>query len=550
MIKKLLVIFLLSQISAQAANEFVPKQLTELWVRQLNGSIDTRQSLSPINLVGFGNKIYFSGSTAPSGYGSRYEPCITDLNGIESAGILKTIYSGNSAGSEPKYFTQVGSTIYFAAMDGTYGRELWKTNGTEAGTVMVKNIRPGPNSSSPYGLRSFKGKLIFVANDGVNGEELWISDGTDAGTYLLKDIRPGSGSSAISNMVEWNNILYFSAGDSVNNRELWRSDGTSAGTYMLKDINYLNSDPYGFTPYKGHLYFQAYQSGESGAQLWRTDGTANGTVRVKSIPSNSAYGIHSLTVANDLLFFVSPASSYQVWRSDGTANGTYGVMKGNNAHDLVAYKNALYFVGDDGLRGLQIWRTTGTEASTALVHEIYNAVGSSPPRPSRLRVLRGILLFAQTRDGYGREWWQTDGTQAGLKIVADLNPGPASSLADYNSPNPYANEDIITADTLVFSAVTAQSGGELWALTGGPPLPHEFRVLGLTVAPAANNTKNVSIRFTSQSGRKYRIEKSPTLRNGAWAAVTTVTATGLETTTNFQHTQAGPAGFWRVVQIE
>jgi ELWxxDGT repeat protein len=35
------------------------------------------------------------------------------------------------------------------------------------------------------------GKLFFTAGDGVHGRELWTSDGTEAGTVLVKDIKPG-----------------------------------------------------------------------------------------------------------------------------------------------------------------------------------------------------------------------------------------------------------------------------------------------------------------------------------------------------------------------
>jgi len=54
--------------------------------------------------------------------------------------------------------------------------------------VMVKDIYPGITSSSPNYLTEVNGELYFVANDGKNGAELWKSDGTAAGTVMLKDI--------------------------------------------------------------------------------------------------------------------------------------------------------------------------------------------------------------------------------------------------------------------------------------------------------------------------------------------------------------------------
>ncbi|MFP2913773.1 hypothetical protein ACLESD_54090, partial [Pyxidicoccus sp. 3LFB2] len=68
--------------------------------------------------------------------------------------------------------------------------ELWKSDGTEAGTVRVKDIVPGPSSSSPQGLVVMNGALYFNAWDATTGSELWRSDGTEAGTVRVKDIYP------------------------------------------------------------------------------------------------------------------------------------------------------------------------------------------------------------------------------------------------------------------------------------------------------------------------------------------------------------------------
>src|SRR5437868_4618465 len=85
-------------------------------------------------------------------------------------------------GSDPAKFTEVGSVVFFAANDGSSGVELWKSDGTDAGTVRVKDIRTGSSSSSPSNLMNVGGTLYFTANDGTSGVELWKTDGTDAGT--------------------------------------------------------------------------------------------------------------------------------------------------------------------------------------------------------------------------------------------------------------------------------------------------------------------------------------------------------------------------------
>src|SRR5260370_29626052 len=65
-----------------------------------------------------------------------------------STSLVQDIFPG-PFGSTPKALTNVNGTVFFAAADGTHGKELWKSDGTSAGTVLVKDIRPGSYSSLP-----------------------------------------------------------------------------------------------------------------------------------------------------------------------------------------------------------------------------------------------------------------------------------------------------------------------------------------------------------------------------------------------------------------
>ena len=87
----------------------------------------------------------------------------------------------------------MGDTLYFKGSGSSCGgRELWKTDGTSDGTVCVKDINPGSDSSDPLdALTVAGGTLFFRANDGTHGNELWKSDGTEDGTVLVKDISSG-----------------------------------------------------------------------------------------------------------------------------------------------------------------------------------------------------------------------------------------------------------------------------------------------------------------------------------------------------------------------
>ena len=203
----------------------------------------------------------------------------------------------------------------------TNGSELWKSDGTAVGTVLVKDIWIG-NSSNPNRLTDVNGTLFFRADNGTNGEELWKSDGTSAGTVLVKDINPGTSSSEPNYLININGTLFFRAYDGVNGYELWKSDGTSAGTVLVKDIwsGSNNSSPEYLTNVNGTLFFRA-SDGSNGVELWKSDGTSAGTVMVKDInpgSSGSLPGYRTLTNVNGTLFFAADdgTNGIELWKYD------------------------------------------------------------------------------------------------------------------------------------------------------------------------------------------------------------------------------------------
>ena len=138
---------------------------------------------------------------------------------------IRAVFGYPELSSEPEYLTVVDGAFFFAATaaDGT-ARELWKSDGTTAGTVMVKDINP-LTDSSPYNLSNVNGTLYFVADDGEHGPELWKSDGTEAGTVMVEDIHPWEGiGSYPSSVLDVNGTLFFTASDGQHGRELWKID--------------------------------------------------------------------------------------------------------------------------------------------------------------------------------------------------------------------------------------------------------------------------------------------------------------------------------------
>ena len=98
--------------------------------------------------------------------------------------------------SSPPFFTQSGNKIFFFRSTEALGGELWVTDGTVAGTELVKDIVPGSEGSNPiaFAPATFGGEpgVYFIANTPAEGTELWMSDGTEAGTQIVKDIYPGN----------------------------------------------------------------------------------------------------------------------------------------------------------------------------------------------------------------------------------------------------------------------------------------------------------------------------------------------------------------------
>jgi ELWxxDGT repeat protein len=210
--------------------------------------------------------------------------------------------------------------------------------------------------------------LFFTADDGTVGRELWRSDGTKAGTVLLKDINPTdeySGSSGIRFLTNVAGTAFFSAvtDGTDNTRELWKSDGTGDGTVQVKEINPNGgSAPFDLTSFMGTLFFQA-GDGSHGYELWKSDGTEDGTVLVKDIyPTGSSYPMRFTKVGSLLYFRANDGvNGAELWSTDGTGDGTELVgdinpTGGSEPHYLANVAGTLFFAADDGTNGIELWK--------------------------------------------------------------------------------------------------------------------------------------------------------------------------------------------------
>ena len=181
---------------------------------------------------------------------------------VGAAGSPKLVKNINPTGSSfPTSLTQVGSTLFFAANDGVHGTELWKSDGTAAGTKMVKDIRSGAKSSDPEYLVNVNGKVFFTANDGKHKNQLWKSDGTGRGTVRVSNIINSAYDSSyglempLAPVAIGPRLFFFNLTCCMGTSEVYVSDGTPTGTKRLTD-NYLSllTDSPSTAAFKGKFF--------------------------------------------------------------------------------------------------------------------------------------------------------------------------------------------------------------------------------------------------------------------------------------------------------
>jgi ELWxxDGT repeat protein len=329
----------------------------------------------------------------------------------------------------------VGSRVFFTFDDSIHGNNLWTSDGSAAGTVLV-DIAPGGGNSAPSDLTYVGGELYFAANDGTNGSELWKSDGTAAGTVMVADIDPGSGGSAPANITAIGGEVYFTATDGVNGEELWKSDGTTSGTALVRDINpgATGSFPSDLTKINGALFFSAYD-GVDGVELWKSDGTSSGTALFKDLTPGTVPSFPTnLTSIGARFYFTSlyGGSGPVLWESDGTPSGTVlmDLYKSSLIFEapanLTNVNGVLFFSANDGIHGDELWEVLSSNPTGVhLVDDI--DPGSASSSPSNLLDVNGELYFTADNGTSGVELWKSDGTVVGTAMVKDIDPGAASS---------------------------------------------------------------------------------------------------------------------------
>ncbi|HEX6813647.1 MAG TPA: hypothetical protein VF384_18655 [Planctomycetota bacterium] len=391
----------------------------------------------------------------------------------------------------------LGDVLFVVADTAPFGSELWRTDGTAAGTSLVQDLAPGP-AHGVNEVVTFQGQLWFTS-----GPALWRSDGTPVGSSLV--LQPDPAALWLFGVVAAPDHLLFST--SVNGvQRLWRSDGSTAGTVELDSVgnyqvlfNWLQVG--GLTFYNKLDFFQR--------ELWCTDGTPAGRVNLGladrafgvlgsrvlfSRPSGAAFEVWSTTgtAASNVLVaqvawpptssaaigdrLVWVASSGHVYATDGIAqNAALPVPR--VVHRPVRGSDAVYLVTEEPVEGRVVYRTDGTSAGTMRATRVGQGPGAGVFAFEALGA--GNRLFLAASDGSsGSEPWIGDGTSSGTQLLADLHPngnsnpqllGVAGTRAFWIADDGIVGRELWKVDLGAVGAANVQSIGAGCVGAGGVP---------------------------------------------------------------------------------
>jgi len=381
------------------------------------------------------------------------------LNPLESAPVFHRPFGYS------ELLTEMEGGLFFSNL----GRELWRSTGTRAETMRLADLGDGaeiismaggngrlwitlnrgsakelwswkddaamiasfPNGAlASDGLTVWDDRAFFVAKDPEAGFELWSSDGVI--TRRLADIQAGASSSFPRELTWSDGKLYFTADDGIAGRGLWASDGELA--WLVKTWP-DGGEPMALVPTDGALFFIRHEGGEV---LWRSDGSEAGTLPVKQVTTpETAHGRRGLMAAGDSLYFQGNdgQAGFELWKSDGTPDGT-GMLRDRegtndgliriNPGGVAAWGDGLAFCGSDGIAGEEPWLSDGTAAGTRMLMDVRPGAGDSTP--ARFSVAGGKLFFDANDGTHGRELWRSG--PSGTALIRDVNPGSGSAFVN------------------------------------------------------------------------------------------------------------------------
>lgn len=366
------------------------------------------------------------------------------------------ITDGTAAGTRPivrldDLPTTAGANLdgklYFGLTSSATGEELWRTDGTAAGTTVLDMV-PGTAGSKPSLLYALGGTLYFHAAGGPNGEGLYRTDGTVAGTSLI------SAGTVVGMVGLKERLLFVRRSADSSKREYWVTNGTAAGTTKLAE-----TDPSTILGSNGTELFFTGNRLSNGAELWSTDGTAAGTRLRSIIPLTGFARVTGGAVAAGTLFI--------------TTENNIDLFNGTTVTQLKAFvgtypgfelDGVYYFAGHNAEYGTELWRSDGTAAGTRIAFDLRPgpASGIDPYDNFMLRP-DGVLLRAS--DGNtGDEPWFSDGIREHTQLLANINP---ENVPKSGMPSALR----AAGGRLFFDANDETSLPKLWTATSSGAMP-------------------------------------------------------------------------------
>ena len=418
-------------------------------------------------------------------FDSQFRRQMWTTDGSVAGTVPVTNFSGSGL-VQYANIVEFNNELYFAADDGVNGSELYATDGTPAGTRLVRDINPGPDSGSNFGnlgpAAILGNMLYFAATNGADGMELWRTDGTTAGTQMVSDLAAGSEGSYPSQLVVCNGRLLFSAAPASYQFALWSTDGTSAGTGLVVD---LSCDSLTVVPgpvgqaNSDLLYFRAYDSAY-GTELWRSDGTAQGTSLAMDLypgPMSSwipvmVAGPATHVAGGDLYFITNDGThGYEPWVARGDSVSLLkDINPGRRSSwlslgSLTVAGDLVYLAADDGVHGLEPWQSDGTPEGTQLVADI-NSTGL--PDDYMGMALVDDTVFFSTRGPAGTELYRAPFNHR-PSSVALTGQQVAENRAAGTVVGTLSATDPDAGDTAVFSLVsgTGDTDNGLFVIQNG-----------------------------------------------------------------------------------
>lgn len=313
----------------------------------------------------------------------------------------------------------VGTTerhVYFYANDGIHGMELWRTDGTSAGTIMLGDIEPGPKGilyeGGNRGQVLKDGRLVLRITTAAFGSELWVTDGTVEGTRILRDWNVGAAGSNPDNLIAAGGKVFFT----LNGDSLWVTDGSEAGTTKVHTASF-----------QAAIFVREFQQKVvlwSGTDVLVFDGISGGAELVAQKDGFGTPMVNGASLACGGRFFWWDGSR-NLRYTNGTRAGS-GVLFVSTWNGALGCRNgALAFGGKDEAHGTELWWSDGVVPDARLLKDINP--GTSSSSPSQFAELGNRLLFAAGTAANGEELWITDGTADGTVLVADIAPFTGSS---------------------------------------------------------------------------------------------------------------------------